>query len=114
MLASDSSIETSGELTKRLGYETTPIRQPDKNRKPPLASAKYEKKGTTLRLDTIVRPHIEMEGVFTFETSAGEIFHGNERQVAGRFFETDRRLQDEGFSRMNYSNLSGGRRFNLG
>jgi hypothetical protein len=48
-----------------------------------------------------------MQGTFTFESSAGEIFHGTERQVADRFIAADRRLQDEGFTRMNSSNLSG-------
>jgi hypothetical protein len=111
MLVANSSAKISGLLQKRFDHERTPASSPIK--KTPLATARYEKKGTALKIDTFVRPHSDLQGTFTFETSAGEVFHGTERQVAARFVETDRRMQDEGFTRMTWSNFSGKRLFDL-
>jgi serine/threonine protein kinase len=111
MLLTSSATETSESLRERLGHNLTPT--PSSIKKSPLATAQYVRKGTSFKLDTFVRPHSDMEGVFTFETSAGEVFHGTERQVATRFVETDRRLQDEGFAQTGRSNLCGKRLFNL-
>jgi hypothetical protein len=111
MLVANSDPEGSELLQRRFDRDATPTST--RSKKPPLATARYEKKGTALKLDAFVRPHPDMQGTFTFETSVGEVFHGTERQVATRFVETDRRLQDEGFDRMNWSNLSGKRLFNL-
>jgi serine/threonine protein kinase len=111
MLLANSTVAMSELLRKRFDHGTTPTHADTKN--PPIAIAKYEKKGTALRLDSFVRPHPDMLGTFTFETSVGEVSHGTERQVAARFIETDRRLQDEGFTRINSSNLSGKRLFEL-
>lgn len=111
MLLANSDVATSELLRKRLDHEAKPTRSV--TNKPPLATARYDKKGTALKLDSFVRPHPDMPGTFTFETSVGEIFHGTERQVAARFIETDRRLQDEGFTRMNWANLSGKRLFDI-
>ena len=111
MLLANSAVGMSELLRKRFDHEATPTRSG--TNKPPLATAHYDKKGMALRLDSFVRPHPDMLGTFTFETSVGEVSHGTELQVAARFIETDRRLQDEGFTRMNWSNLSGKGIFDL-
>jgi serine/threonine protein kinase len=112
MLVANSPAELAQKLKDRFDHETKLITEPT-TKKPPLAVARYEVRGTANRLQTFVRPHPEQDGVFTFETSNGEILHGNERQVADHFAQTDRRLQQEGFTRENWSNLSGKSLFNL-
>jgi serine/threonine protein kinase len=111
MLIANSPSDTSQSLRTRFDHETTPPIPSAK--KPPLATARYEIKGTAVKVDTYVRPHHEAIGTFTFETSSGEIFHGTEQQTANRFAETDRRLRSEGFERMGSSNLSGKRLFDI-
>jgi serine/threonine protein kinase len=111
MLLANSSMVLSDLLRKRFDHEASPTHT--RSNKPLLATAQYEKKGTALKINAFVRPHQDILGTYTFDTSVGEVTHGTERQVAGRFVETDRRLQDEGFTRMNWSNLSGKRSFDL-
>jgi hypothetical protein len=112
MLVTNSPPSTSQLLQDRFDHETT-LAPVSEAKKSPLATAMYEVKGTTSKIETYVRPHLKEPGMFTFEISTGEIFHGTEQQTANRFAETDRRLKFEGFERRNFSNLSGKRLFDL-
>ena len=112
MLVANSPPSTSQLLRDRFDHQTT-LAPVSGAKKPPLAVALYEVKGTTSKVETYVRPHLKETGMFTFETSTGEIFHGTEQQTANRFAETDRRLRFEGFERRNVSNLCGKPLFDL-
>lgn len=80
----------------------------------PVAYARYETTGPgAVRAETYVRPYVEKPGWFTYEDSFGASRHETEEQAERSFIETDRKLIREGYIRMNYANLSGGRSFNL-
>jgi hypothetical protein len=77
----------------------------------PLAYAWYELKGTSGRVQNYVRP--TSDGLFTFETSAGETLKGTESEISQKYLTFDLDLRNKGYVRMQTFNGSGGQSFNL-
>ena len=68
-------------------------------------------KGTSDRVQSYVRP--TSDGLFTFETSAGETLKGTESEISRKYLMFDLDLRNKGYVRMQTFNGSGGQSFNL-
>jgi hypothetical protein len=87
-------------------------RSADGPRRPPLAYAWYERKGTTERIQVYVRPTGDGQS-FRFEPSLGEILEGPETTINVKYLTFDLELKQKGYTRTQTFNGTGGRGFNL-
>ena len=94
--------------TASLAMPTTHGNEPAQK---PLTYAWYELKGTSDRVQSYVRP--TSDGLFTFETSAGETLKGTESEISQKYLMFDLDLRNKGYVRMQTFNGSGGQSFNL-
>jgi hypothetical protein len=79
-----------------------------------IAYAWYETTGPDAqKMQLYIRRSPTTEGWFTFENSLGEEHHGTREDIAARYVLSDRQLTMSGFKRMNTSNGSGDRAFDL-
>ena len=94
--------------TASLAMPTTHGNEPAQK---PLVYAWYELKGTSDRVQSYVRA--TSDGLFTFETSAGETLKGTESEISQKYLMFDLDLRNKGYVRMQTFNGSGGQSFNL-
>jgi hypothetical protein len=104
-------LEQEGEpTTSSPAIKTKP--SPAAPRRPPVAYAWYEKKGTSERIKVHVRP--TDDGQFIFEPSPiGEVLEGPEDKIDMKYRTFDLELKQKGFTRTQTFNGTGGRSFNL-
>jgi hypothetical protein len=104
-------LEQQGEpTTSSLAIKTNP--SPEEPRRPPVAYAWYEKKGTSERIKIHVRP--TGDGRFRFEPSPiGEVLEGPEDKINLKYLTFDLEMKQKGFTRTQTFNGTGGRAFNL-
>jgi hypothetical protein len=86
---------------------------PSRPKQSPEAYAFYEKKGSDARVQVFVRPVDSSADLYSFETSAGEYKEGTSKQIDLRYLSCDLELKQNGYTRMQSFNGTGGLRFNL-
>lgn len=79
----------------------------------PVAYAFYEKKGTSLRVQTWVRPVDPSADLYSFETSNGEYQEGSGKQIEQLYLNSDSDLRQNEYTRMQSFNGTGGQQFYL-
>jgi hypothetical protein len=96
------------------GSAATPAANPtrDEPRRPPVAYAWYEMKGTSNRIQVYVRPAADGQS-FIFEPSIGEILEGPEAAIEMKYLAFNLELHQKGYARTQTFNGTGGRSFNL-
>jgi hypothetical protein len=79
-----------------------------------IVRARYDAKGkNTPWVHAHIRPVLDAPNRFTFENSEGTFKTGDADEVALEFIRFDRSLMSRGYTRMEFGNLSGDRRFDL-
>jgi len=104
VLLAEEGKPTTASLAMPTTHGNEPVQKP-------IAYAWYELKGTPDRIQSYIRP--SSDGLFTFETSSGEILKGTESEISEKYLLFDRALHKKGYMRMQTFNGSGGQSFNL-
>jgi hypothetical protein len=79
-----------------------------------IVHARYDAKGKGAPwVHAYIRPVPNMPGQFTFESSEGELKQGDQEQVALDYLKYERALKANGYTRMEFGNLSGNRAFDF-
>jgi hypothetical protein len=120
----DSYSDIVESLLSMLGrsYPTSSLPSTEPSKPTPLASpianaivhARYDAKGRNAPwIHAHIRPVLNVPGQYTFDSSEGNLMQGDPEGVALEFIKFDRALTARGYTRMEFGNLSGDRRFDL-
>ena len=89
----------------------TPLASPVANA---IVHARYDAKGRNAPwIHAHIRPVPNVPGQYTFDSSEGNLIQGDAEGVALEFIKFDRALTARGYTRMEFGNLAGDRRFDL-